>query len=58
MVKDIVGLINVMGMVFNCNVAQGYNGARPTNSNDTTTYKDLGNHDVILFYLKIYISRS
>jgi hypothetical protein len=49
MVKAIVGLINVMGMVFNCNVAQGNNGVKLTNSNDTTTYKDLGNHDVILF---------
>jgi hypothetical protein len=38
-----------MGMVFNCNVAQGYNGARHANPNDTTTYKVLGNHDVILF---------
>jgi hypothetical protein len=50
MVKAIVGLINVMGMVFNCNVAQGYNGAKPTNPNDTTTYKDLGNHDVTFFF--------
>jgi hypothetical protein len=52
MVKAIVGLINVMGMVFNCNVAQGYNGARHSNPNDTTTYKDLGNHDVILFHIE------
>jgi len=59
MVKVIVRLINVMGTVFNCNVAQGYNGAKHVNPNDIVTYKDLGNH-MMSFYLtlNIYIFRS
>jgi hypothetical protein len=44
MVKAIVGLIDVMGMVFNCTVAQGYNGAKHVKPNDIVAYKDLGNH--------------
>jgi hypothetical protein len=42
MVKAIVGLTNVMGMVLNCNVAQGYNGAKHVNPNESVSYKDLG----------------
>jgi hypothetical protein len=58
-VKAIVGLINVMGMVFNCNVAQGYNGAKHVNPNDIVTYKDLGNHMMSSYVtLNIYIFRS
>jgi hypothetical protein len=52
MVKAIVGLINVMGMVFNCNVAQGYNGARLANPMMLQLTRILENHDVILFYFE------
>jgi hypothetical protein len=59
MVNTIVGLINVMGMVINCNVAQGYNGTKYVNPNDIVTYKDLGNHMMLSYLtLKIYIFRS
>ncbi len=44
MVKAIEGLINAMGMVFNCNVAQRYNGVKHVDPNDIVTYKALGNH--------------
>jgi hypothetical protein len=54
MVKAIVGLINIMGMVFNCNVAQGYNVAKHVNPNDIVTYKDLGSH-MMSFYLTLNI---
>jgi hypothetical protein len=59
MMKAIVRLINVMGIMFNCNVVQGYSGAKHVNPNDIVTYKDLGNH-MMSFYLtlKIYIFRS
>jgi hypothetical protein len=59
MVKAIVGLINVMGMLFNCNVTQGYNGAKHVNPNDIVIYKDLGNHMMLSYLiLKIYIFKS
>jgi hypothetical protein len=54
MVKAIVGLINVMGMVFNYNVAQGYNGAKRVDPNDIVTYKAFGNH-MMSFYLTLNI---
>jgi hypothetical protein len=59
MMKAIVRLINVMGIMFNCNVVQGYSGAKHVNPNDIVTYKDLGNH-MMSFYLtlNIYIFRS
>ncbi len=58
MVKAIVGLINVMGMVFNWNVTQRYNGAKHVNPNDIVTYKDFGNHMISSYLtLKIYIFR-
>jgi hypothetical protein len=54
-----MGLINVMGMVFNRNVAQGYNGVKHVNPNDIVIYKDLGNHMMSSYLtLNIYIFRS
>jgi hypothetical protein len=49
MVKAIVGLINGMGMVFNCNVAQRYNGAKHVNPNLQGFWES---YDVILSNFK------
>jgi hypothetical protein len=58
MVKAIVGLTNVMGMVFNCNVAQGYNGTRPANPMILQLTRILEIMMSFYLILKIYIPRS
>jgi hypothetical protein len=48
-----------MIIVFNCNVAQGYNGIKHVNPNDIVAYKDLGNHMMSSYLtLKFYIFKS